>query len=75
MVTNHNKDKQFTTLLPVLKDYSIIQKLRSIVYNNASSNDTLYYKIKAYLLKEEEIKWDFTYRRIRYTSYIINLAI
>ena len=75
MVANYSGNKQFVTLLPVLKDYGVIQKLRSIVCNNASLNNTLYCKIEAYFLEEEEIKWDFMYWRIRYTSYIINLAV
>jgi hypothetical protein len=31
--------------------------------------------VEAYLKEEEDIKWDSIYRRIRYTSYIINLAV
>ena len=31
--------------------------------------------VKAYFREEEDIKWDFIYQRIRYTSYIINLAV
>ena len=56
MVANYNRDKQFITLLLVLKDYSIIQKLRSIVYNNTILNNTLYYIVEAYFRKEEDIK-------------------
>jgi len=75
MVANYSGDKQFATLLPVLKDYGIVRKLGSIVCDNASLNDTLCRKVEAYLLEEEEIKWDFMYRRIRCTGYIINLAV
>jgi hypothetical protein len=43
-------------VLPVLKDYSIVQKLRAIVSNNASTNDTLCRTIEAYLLEEEDVE-------------------
>ena len=56
MVANYSGDKQFATLLPVLKDYGIVRKLGSIVCDNASLNDTLCRKVEAYLLEEEEIK-------------------
>jgi hypothetical protein len=33
-----------------------MQKLRATIGNNASTNNTLYYIIEAYLLKEEDIE-------------------
>jgi len=74
-VANHSGDKQFATLLPVLKDYGIVRKLGSIVCDNATSNDTLCRTVEAYLREEEDIEWDSTYRRIRCTGHIINLAV
>ena len=55
-IANHSGNKQFATLLPVLKDYSIVRKLGSIVCDNTSTNDSLYRTIEAYLLKEEDIE-------------------
>ena len=75
MVANYSRNKQFITFLLVLKDYNIIQKLRSIVCNNATLNNILCYIVEAYLREEEDIKWDSIYRRIRCTGYIINLAV
>ncbi len=74
-VANHSGDEQFATLLPVLKDYGIVRKLGSIVCDNATSNDTLCRTVEAYLREEEDIEWDSTYRRIRCTGHIINLAV
>jgi hypothetical protein len=74
-VANHSGDEQFATLLPVLKDYGIVRKLGSIVCDNATSNDTLCRTVEAYLREEENIEWDSTYRRIRCTGHIINLAV
>ena len=55
-IANYAREEQFTILLFALKDYSIIQKLRAIVSNNASTNNTLCCIIETYLLKEEDIK-------------------
>ena len=55
-ITNYSRDKQFSVLLLVLLDYSIVQKLKAIVGDNASTNNTLYTIVEKYLLKEKEIK-------------------
>ena len=60
-ITNHSGDKQFSVLLPVLRDYSIVRKLRAIVSDNASTNNTLCVTVKKHLLEEEEIEWDATH--------------
>ena len=74
-IANHSRDKQFSVLLSVLQDYSIVQKFGAIVGDNASTNDTLCAAAEEYLLKEEEIEWDATHWRIRCTGHIINLAV
>jgi hypothetical protein len=74
-VVNHSGDEQFTTLLPVLKDYGIVQKLGSIVCDNHTANDKLCRTVAKYLKEEEEIKWDPTYRRIFCIGHVINLAV
>jgi hypothetical protein len=74
-VANHSGDEQFATLLPVLKDYGIVRKLGSIVCDNATPNDVLCRTVEAYLKREEDIEWNSTYRRIRCTGHIINLAV
>ena len=60
-IRNHSGDEQFSILLPILLDYGIVQKLRAIVSNNASTNNTLYATVEEYLLEEEEIEWDATH--------------
>ena len=65
-VANYSKNKQFATLLPVLKDNGIIQKLRFIVYNNASLNNTLITKQKPISQKR---------RRLNRILYISGSAI
>jgi hypothetical protein len=74
-VVNHSGCEQFTVLLSVLQDYGIVRKLGSIVCDNATSNDTLCRAVGTYLQEKEKIEWDFTYRRIRCTGYVINLAV
>ena len=74
-MANHSGAKQFTTLLPILQDYGIVQKLGSIVSDNASLNDTFCQSISTYLKEEKGIEWDPKFRRIRCISYIINLAV
>ncbi|EED11633.1 hypothetical protein TSTA_108210 [Talaromyces stipitatus ATCC 10500] len=59
-VGNHSGDEQFATLLPVLKDYGIQQKLCRVLGK---------------YLQEEGIKWDPTYRRIFCIGHVINLAV
>jgi hypothetical protein len=74
-VTNHSGDEQFNTLLPVLKDYGIVQKLGSIVCDNHTANDKLCRTVAKHLREEEEIEWDPTYRRIFCIGHVINLAV
>ena len=44
-VPSYSREDQFSILLPVLNDYSIIQKLRAIITNNTPSNNVLYWFI------------------------------
>jgi hypothetical protein len=74
-VENHSGEQQFSTLLPVLQDYGIIQKLGSIVSDNASTNDVLCRTTSIYLSEQEDIEWDFEFRRIRCIGHVINLAV
>jgi hypothetical protein len=55
-IANHAREEQFAILLPILKDYSIIEKLSAIIGNNTSTNNILYYIIEAHFLKEEDIE-------------------
>jgi hypothetical protein len=55
-IANYNRDKQFSVLLSVFQDYSIVQKFKAIVDNNASTNNTLCTTAEEYLLKEEDIE-------------------
>jgi hypothetical protein len=40
-VPGHSGDNQFSILLLVLEDYSIVRKLGAIIADNAPSNNTL----------------------------------
>ena len=75
MVANYSGDEQFTSLYPVLKDYSIVEKLGAIVGDNATTNNTLCRTIEARLSKEEDVKWNSKHWRIHCTSHIINLTV
>ena len=54
-VSGHSGDIQFKVLLPILQDYSIVRSLGAMMGDNALTNNTLYYTIKDYLLKEKNI--------------------
>jgi hypothetical protein len=55
-VDGYSGQAQFDTLLPVLQDYNIVQKVGAVIGDNSSTNDTLARAYKAYLLKEEGMK-------------------
>jgi len=55
IVLSHYGEKQFQTLLPILKDYRIIKKLSAITYDNTTTNDTLCRIISTYLKEKEGI--------------------
>ena len=40
-VKGHSGEEQFAVLLPVLQDYGIVRKLRAIVTDNSTTNNTL----------------------------------
>jgi hypothetical protein len=42
VIASHSVEDSFKVLVPVLKDYSIIWKLRAIITNNAPINGALY---------------------------------
>ena len=74
-ITNHAREEQFAILLPVLKDYDIVQKLGAVVGDNASTNNTLCRTIEAHLLEEEDIEWDASHWQMHCIGHIINLAV
>jgi hypothetical protein len=74
-VAGHSGEDQFAILLPVLKDYRIVQQLEAVVGDNAGTNNTLCREIEAHMDIKEEIKWDAKYWRIRCSGHIINLAV
>jgi hypothetical protein len=51
----YSREDQFNVLLSILQEYSIVRKLRAIVSDNSSTNNTLCQAIKAYLKKEEDL--------------------
>jgi len=75
LVAGHSGDDQFDVLLPLLQDYDIVRKLRAIVGDNSSTNDTLCRAIETYLKREEDLQWSATQWRVRCIGHIINLAV
>ena len=53
-VPGYSGENQFSILLPVLQDYSIIHKLGAIVADNASSNNVLCRTIETYIKEETD---------------------
>jgi hypothetical protein len=47
-VAGHSSNDQFRILLPVLKDYGIVRKLRAIIADNAPLNNVLCRLIEAH---------------------------
>ena len=74
-VPGHSSDNQFLILLPVLKDYSIVQKLVAIITDNASLNNVLCQLIENHQRKELGLEQKAAEWRIYYISYIINLIV
>jgi hypothetical protein len=74
-VLGHSGDNQFSILLPVLEDYSIVQKLGAVVANNASLNNVLCREIEIHWENKLELEWNVDHWCIRCIGYIINLAV
>jgi hypothetical protein len=74
-VPGHGGEDQFSVLLPVLKDYGIVQKLGAIIADNAPPNNVLCRTIETHLDIEYKIKWKADHWRIRCIGHIINLAV
>lgn len=55
LVASHSREAQFEVVLPIIQEYSIVQKLGAVIGDNSSTNDTLYQAIEAHLLEEEDI--------------------
>jgi hypothetical protein len=64
-VASHGAEEQWDTLLPVLQDYGITQKLGAVVSDNHSANDKLCRIISHWMSTEEEIDWDPIHHWIR----------
>lgn len=65
---------QTQTVLNMLNDYEMRNKLKYLIMNNVDINDTLIeYIVNA--LYEEEVFYNAKYRRLRCNEHVINLAI
>jgi hypothetical protein len=53
----YSGENQFSIFFPILQDYGIVQKLRVIIANNATSNNVLCRTIKAHYKDKERKKW------------------
>ena len=58
----------------MLNDYGIRNKLGYIVMDNVGSNDILINTVTT-SLNNKEVLYNANYRRLRYNSHVINLAI
>ena len=74
-VAGHSSDDQFAILLPVLKDYRIVQKLGAIIADNASANNVLCRLIETHWERELSLVWKAAEWQIRCIGHIINLVI
>ncbi len=74
-VANHSGEEQWSVVLPVLKEYGIVQKLGAVITDNSTTNDTLCRSISQYLLGNENIVWDPLLQRIRCQGHTINLIV
>ena len=74
-VASYSKDKQQNTLLPVLEDYGITQKLGAVISDNYTTNNKLCRIISDQLFQKEGIKQNPVYQRIRYQGHILNLTV
>jgi hypothetical protein len=74
-VPGHSGEDQFSILLPVLKDYNIVQKFGAVIADNASPNNVLCWTIENHLDMEYKIKWKADHWCIHCIGHIINLAV
>ena len=63
------------TMLKLLNDYSIRNKLDYFVMNNASNNDTMLRAISLNFKLVDDIEYDSIKHRLRCMNHIINLSI
>jgi hypothetical protein len=71
----HSGKDQFFILLPIFQDYGIVQKLRTIIIDNAAPNNVLCRTIEAHYKDKEKKEWLANNWRIRYIGHIINLVV
>lgn len=70
----HSGENQAVTVLKVLKDFRITDKLGYFIMDNAYSNDTLV-RVVADALKDEGVYYNYHERRLRCNGHVINLAV
>ena len=58
----------------MLNDYGIRNKLGYMVIDNVGSNNTLINTVTT-SLNNKEVLYNASYQRLRYNSYVINLAV
>jgi hypothetical protein len=70
----HSGENQWDTILPLLQEYGIQQKIGVVVADNSTTNDTLCRTIASYM-QDLDVEWNAATQRIRCQGHIINLAI
>ena len=73
-VSGHSGENQWDTLLPILQEYGIINKIGTLTADNSGTNDTLYRTISSFM-HTQNIIWDPVIQRLRCQGHIINLAV
>jgi hypothetical protein len=74
-VKGHSGKAQSDVLIPILQEYGIVRKLRAVVGDNSSTNNTLYREIQDHLSLTEDLEWEAEEWRTRCMGHIINLAV
>jgi hypothetical protein len=66
---------QWVTLLPVLEEYGIVEKIGTVIGDNSGTNDVLCRTISSYLSLEKKQDWSPIQQRIRCQGHILNLVV
>jgi hypothetical protein len=74
-VLGHSGKDQFSIFFPIFQDYGIVQKLGTIITDNAAPNNVLCRTIEAHYKDKEKKEWLANNWRIRCIGHIINLVV
>jgi len=75
IVEGHSGENQWNSLLPLLQEYGIENKIGAVIGNNATTNNTLCRTMAQWLGSEKKINWNQTFLRLRCFGHILNLVV